>query len=315
MTDIYIVKAGDTLWSISKKYNITVDKLVKLNGLYGNTKDDLKIGQKIKLKEDDCYWSTKTTIGCANTFPPIIPVSVRAFTKSFTAFVGGAADKYQFLNRPFGIDPPDDIGLGPTEIMKNCMEKFKKKIGTKVNNASFGYYGYEEAYSNKSKRTKVNDKFLLNLLTDIKKIVEKEPATQINLVGHSLGGWNVAGLSEELHKQKICRVQTLITLDPVGILLSKGFSRYLGRAQIYFSEPDPIAQLWVHIHSKPDESYRDDYVAKLGGRWNNNETKKANYRETTKYHHGEAYEMFTKVKFDNNSAEDLLINELRKVIK
>lgn len=52
MTGFYTVKAGDTLWGISKRYNTTVDELVKLNSLYGNKKHKLSIGQKIKLKVD-----------------------------------------------------------------------------------------------------------------------------------------------------------------------------------------------------------------------------------------------------------------------
>lgn len=44
----YIVKSGDSLWSISKKYNLTVDELKKLNSLNDNT---LSIGQKLLLKD------------------------------------------------------------------------------------------------------------------------------------------------------------------------------------------------------------------------------------------------------------------------
>lgn len=47
-TNLYTVKSGDTLWSIAKKYNITVDELKKLNNLTSNT---LRIGQKLVVTE------------------------------------------------------------------------------------------------------------------------------------------------------------------------------------------------------------------------------------------------------------------------
>ena len=45
--DIYIVEKNDTLWSVAKKNNLTVDELKKLNNLTTNT---ISIGQKLKIK-------------------------------------------------------------------------------------------------------------------------------------------------------------------------------------------------------------------------------------------------------------------------
>ena len=45
--DIYIVEKGDTLWSIAKKNNITVNELKELNNLTNNT---ISIGQLLKIK-------------------------------------------------------------------------------------------------------------------------------------------------------------------------------------------------------------------------------------------------------------------------
>jgi len=45
--DIYIVEKGDTLWSIAKKNNITVQELKELNNLTDNT---ISIGQALKVK-------------------------------------------------------------------------------------------------------------------------------------------------------------------------------------------------------------------------------------------------------------------------
>ena len=44
--DIYTVKKGDSLWSISQKYNITVNELIKLNNLNNTT---LQINQTLKV--------------------------------------------------------------------------------------------------------------------------------------------------------------------------------------------------------------------------------------------------------------------------
>jgi N-acetylmuramoyl-L-alanine amidase len=43
----HIVEAGDSLWSISQKYNTTVDAIKKLNGL---TSDVIQVGQKLRVK-------------------------------------------------------------------------------------------------------------------------------------------------------------------------------------------------------------------------------------------------------------------------
>lgn len=43
----YKVKSGDTLWAIAKKYNTTVNNIVKVNSLSNNAK--LKIGQQLKI--------------------------------------------------------------------------------------------------------------------------------------------------------------------------------------------------------------------------------------------------------------------------
>lgn len=45
-SDYYIVKSGDSLWSIAKKYGVTVDELKSANNLTSNV---LSIGQKLKI--------------------------------------------------------------------------------------------------------------------------------------------------------------------------------------------------------------------------------------------------------------------------
>ena len=62
--DIYIVKKGDTLWDIARKYNMTVDDLKTLNNLSTNL---LKIGQTLKIKPKDNEY-TKEEIQPINTY-------------------------------------------------------------------------------------------------------------------------------------------------------------------------------------------------------------------------------------------------------
>ena len=42
----YIVVKGDTLYSISRKYDLSVEELKKMNGLYSN---EISIGQTLSL--------------------------------------------------------------------------------------------------------------------------------------------------------------------------------------------------------------------------------------------------------------------------
>lgn len=49
-SDYYVVKKGDSLWSIAKKYNMTVDELKLINNLKSNL---LSIGQRLKIKDSN----------------------------------------------------------------------------------------------------------------------------------------------------------------------------------------------------------------------------------------------------------------------
>lgn len=48
--NVYVVQKGDSLWSIAKKFNTTVDELKKLNSLISNS---LQIGQKLILPSNN----------------------------------------------------------------------------------------------------------------------------------------------------------------------------------------------------------------------------------------------------------------------
>jgi len=64
VSDIYVVKSGDTLYSIANKFNLTVDELKNLNNLSSNV---LGIGQSLKVSsisdESDNYVTYKVVSG------------------------------------------------------------------------------------------------------------------------------------------------------------------------------------------------------------------------------------------------------------
>ena len=59
INDYYIVKKGDTLYSIASKFNTTVENIKRLNNLKTDT---ISIGEKLRLKEDDQGEKTYTVI-------------------------------------------------------------------------------------------------------------------------------------------------------------------------------------------------------------------------------------------------------------
>ena len=63
-SNIYIVKNGDSLYSIARKYNTTVDELKKLNNLSSNV---LNIGQVLKIPSSESS-NTGSGTGISNTY-------------------------------------------------------------------------------------------------------------------------------------------------------------------------------------------------------------------------------------------------------
>lgn len=246
----------------------------------------------------------KTTSGNAQITPPIIPVTVPIFTASFTAFIGGAADKYPFLYNDAKV-----LGLGPTMIVGEYADDFLDKT-KQVRKATIKYYGYEEAYIGntltiKSKRSD-------NAFLDIQKFMQQYPKGQVNIIGHSLGGWNAAGLAEQLFKAKICQVNLLITIDPVGVFLSYT-DNPLTRAQIYYWMPKPKFKKWISITCDPKKYDFDDGVADTGGQWETYPQRNATIFYRTKYSHAYFKSMMREQIYQGKSCEKILIEQLELV--
>jgi membrane-bound lytic murein transglycosylase D len=49
----YVVKAGDTLWTIAQKFSTTVDRLKRLNNLTGRRARELQVGQRLAVKDTE----------------------------------------------------------------------------------------------------------------------------------------------------------------------------------------------------------------------------------------------------------------------
>ena len=149
--DEYIVKKGDTLYSISRRYNISVDEIKRLNNLIDNT---LTVGQVLKLRQlgqtdnpiyivqkGDSLWSiaknNNTTIediielnnlksntlsigqelyipGSNTPIPPTTPSTPPEddiITDGFSIYTVQKGDSLWKIARQFDIDVPDLIDI------------------------------------------------------------------------------------------------------------------------------------------------------------------------------------------------------------
>ena len=64
-SNIYVVKSGDSLYSIARKYNTTVDEIKRLNNLSSNA---LSIGQVLKIPSSSESSNTGSNTGTTNTY-------------------------------------------------------------------------------------------------------------------------------------------------------------------------------------------------------------------------------------------------------
>lgn len=203
-------------------------------------------------------------------------------------FIGGAGDKEDYYGAP------------ATKIVKDeVQDKFSDTID-KEGLVSFykgTYLGYNDVKGEDDIKNKV-----------LSEISDKQN-TAIYIIGHSLGGWNGAHLSQIL-TDKGYNVDLLITLDPVGV----GTTVYL-ISDIYFQVPLPKANYWINITTLPDaKDYEgDDAIADFGVQWV--PSTGVNLNDSCKCHHREAGLMFTKsLKNKGISASDMLLHFIKEYL-
>jgi len=187
-----------------------------------------------------------------------IPVVVKT---AVVFFIGGAADRESYY-----FQGPNDNVDEAKKILDADFE-MQKQAGA--------YASYHVGYSDVRGGRDIR-KYVLS------KIVSK--AMPVYLVGHSLGGWNGAHLSQIL-SDKGYKVKALITLDPVG----EGSIVWVG-SDIYMNKPTPQAEFWINVRANAESPDASDRVAEFGERWI---PQGANISVVANIHHANAGRMFT----------------------
>lgn len=201
--------------------------------------------------------------------------------KTMVLFIGGAGDK-----RPY-------LGSGPNYNIRYAKNPFDKLIGASKSYASL-YLGFYEAYPE----------------ADIESVIEPQISKNelIYIVGHSLGGWNAAHLSQIL-TDKGYMVEMLITLDPVGSDLIVNST-----SEIYFRTPSPKSKFWINIFVDPKDYSFPDFIADMGVQWIPKNPVPDISHITQESHHNADF-IFTDKTANGKSASDLLYEAIKKKIK
>ncbi|MBB5334309.1 alpha/beta hydrolase family protein [Chryseobacterium koreense] len=208
-------------------------------------------------------------------------LKVRNSNKVVVFFIGGAADKTSY-----------GIIFGPDQNILPAKKNLENKILNRVDYNSY-YLGFEEVYDVPSQTNRVEENVLQNL----------DKNSSIYIVGHSLGGWNGAHLSQIL-SDKGYNVEMLITLDPVG----EGLLVYVG-SSIYKNKPHPKSKFWINILADPSTPDGTDDVAEFGVRWKVSSGPNINVKMDI--NHWNARKMFETIIKDKKSCLNYLYDNIK----
>lgn len=189
-------------------------------------------------------------------------------------FIGGAADKNEF----FKIEPTNLIWNHAMKPFLTWINDVRSIISNTL------YLGFDEVYS---------DEHVSNLCRTV-----GPTDTPIYIIGHSLGGWNGAHLSQILTDRGY-NIEMLITLDPVG-----DGAMVWAVSDIHYKLPTPKANFWINISASPDDNDISDLIADIGERWIPEKGPNINY--ITKANHANIPQMFKESIYQGKSAFLLL---------
>ena len=96
----YIVKSGDTLYGIAKKYNMSVDELKKLNNL---TTNSLTINQRLLIKNDNNVGEVTPPTSNYNTYTVVKGDSLWSISKKFNTSVDNLININNLKNNNLSI--------------------------------------------------------------------------------------------------------------------------------------------------------------------------------------------------------------------
>lgn len=225
-------------------------------------------------------------------------------------FIGGAGDQEPFVTigkqslLPKSINGANhNVDYAKKYFDKEKLKLISNEISTRIYTKSISY---TEIYNEKEISHLINSH--IKIIDELDKKHDKR--TIIYIIGHSLGGWNGAHLTEQLSNNGYT-TEMLITLDPVG---THHYSSLLG-ADIYCSEPNVKATKWINIRCEGGSYNFPDFVADLGGQWiSANAT--PTIQATTSIHHENADGLFTiKIGTSGKSALDNLIESIQGKLK
>ena len=124
---VYIVQRGDYLAKISKKYNIKIDAIKKLNNM---TSDNLRLGQKIKLPGKVEVGAQEVPAGAIKATPKKVYESYTGATKEYVVVSGDTLGKIAYSNG-MNIRQLKELN-GLTSDMIKVGQKLKIADGAKV---------------------------------------------------------------------------------------------------------------------------------------------------------------------------------------